>query len=1494
MEYFVFDDISSMIQNEAIKRLISPMTVQLCHLIIAMERNNMGSEVFASLEKTAVELAQASEQFVQIANRLARASEEKWLQEEMGPTAHSLIKSGRNIVLVAEKLHLQPECQSHREELVTTAQQILLDTTKVLLLEDAAAARTMARAAGRCLTCLDALEAAGAGSPRGPWTDLAAALLSLGRLGTRWPVGCLLRGQVPALLTAVRAQSRRPPLDAARRHLFTLARETLGQLLERLEPGALATPVCAHGVLPQHLRQLHTLGATPGPEHLRGRLDTLLAAVLWPCMRLAAGAAPPERMSLVASCRRLLELRGLEPEEERAALRAATEALSQGVHSGLLRQILGTFTDTQSPLQRLVQVALETTPVSSRCPSVAVPKSLQLLLAAFQEQAQQMLQVGHLVLVCCPRQQTGRDLEATLSGLWELVVTVQQLFSQGPQESSLDCSPSTLQALLQAWAKESECLLACFDDVLNIPEFLSVSIQEMTKHLNFFTWALRSGDSQEFPRLVAYLQGRASHIVRVMNRYVDQDQDPIFRNGLRILIQQLEQSSQVLGVAAECCSGGLSSQDRDVFLTTAKHLICAAQRLQEGLDGTNHPAILSPVRHQVQRFDMVKRQSYILPNLQDSPAPELTHQRESGLGKSDPGTSYPPRDCLSSPLIPDTCTQRRAPPCPIISKLALAGESRSHQAVSSARASTSPQEWGVAVDAARGSLAGEGPLGSERMNELQEIPTLAPSVTDLAGNIAYGTAARATGILEISLQQSQRSRNNRQDLVAMAGDWYPLCQQLFCHNPAADLPESTTVFMELQQNLVSMAQLAAKSGPMDWGKKNPDSTGHPEALLQMQNRLEEAETHAKQLLDKVLVSDDLQDPILWEENFEDRCLLWSVAVQDLLQCMERLSWRQGLFLQPLRQAVKGQQGLQEGLAQAANVSQRLQEAARLSRLLCGDEQVKGEVSFLCREVYVLTDALLDVAQILSSSPRPSPSLSTRFELLCLELILRARTLTGHLSSINEDYRQALQDAFCPQLSVCKDPQTPNLRPYRQESSLERMVSGIQAVRAMVVGSQESGPCQEDLLVALESILVLTQEVAQRVPVLQECPEDEGMHILDWLQWEWAAKAHHALAQLQAWKGGHTKACKLLASCLKASDERDPAKPQLHLGEGASGAAAMGGVSSQGADAGVTPGSSAGTSTARPASAGTVASDLDRCSSTAGSWTGPPKISCRSMKGLTTLKLYEDYRPNDYRLYISTMDQHLKTTGSGSLSRLDYTAPSRFFTLQVAGIRVESEQQQPGDTPSRTTGCLAWPHAELDQPPQEDRSTDGGNRITQVTQEMAQEVLLMAQSLRRRGHLLTKEQLIASARKVATAGQNFARLIHIVAKNCVDQRCSRELACAVEQIQTMSSQLRIISSVKSSLARSKSSEELLLGNAQQLLHAVSKTVRATEAASLRGLRQLSSDPEELEVAAFCTQWRRDLLQHRLQEAASLDCDELGLRKTSTKTPPTLAALVQEAL
>ena len=128
-----------------------------------------------------------------------------------------------------------------------------------------------------------------------------------------------------------------------------------------------------------------------------------------------------------------------------------------------------------------------------------------------------------------------------------------------------------------------------------------------------------------------------------------------------------------------------------------------------------------------------------------------------------------------------------------------------------------------------------------------------------------------------------------------------------------------------------------------------------------------------------------------------------------------------------------------------------------------------------------------------------------------------------------------------------------------------MVSGIQAVQGIMAGGQELGSCQEDLFMALENNLVLTKEVAQWVSMLQGHPED-------WLQQEWAAKAHHAVTQIRDWKGSHTKAWKLLAQCLKPSDEQDPAQAHFYHGTGASGGTEASSVHSQGA--GIEPGSPA--------------------------------------------------------------------------------------------------------------------------------------------------------------------------------------------------------------------------------------------------------------------------------------------------------------------------------
>ncbi|NXE96555.1 VINC protein, partial [Menura novaehollandiae] len=147
--------------------------------------------------------------------------------------------------------------------------------------------------------------------------------------------------------------------------------------------------------------------------------------------------------------------------------------------------------------------------------------------------------------------------------------------------------------------------------------------------------------------------------------------------------------------------------------------------------------------------------------------------------------------------------------------------------------------------------------------------------------------------------------------------------------------------------------------------------------------------------------------------------------------------------------------------------------------------------------------------------------------------------------------------------------------------------------------------------------------------------------------------------------------------------------------------------------------------------------------------------------------------------------------------------------------------------------------------------------------------------------------------MASDGQVVVKFGHILAKHCLDQRCSMELLRAAEHAHSISSQLGIVARVKAVTGESKASSELLMSNVQNLIRAIQHVLRAAEAACVKGLGQPSADPEEEEVAAFCLQWRENLSQHRAKEALNSNRDELGLRKTrGAKAEPTLMPLVQE--
>ncbi|XP_034041010.1 vinculin [Thalassophryne amazonica] len=181
-----------------------------------------------------------------------------------------------------------------------------------------------------------------------------------------------------------------------------------------------------------------------------------------------------------------------------------------------------------------------------------------------------------------------------------------------------------------------------------------------------------------------------------------------------------------------------------------------------------------------------------------------------------------------------------------------------------------------------------------------------------------------------------------------------------------------------------------------------------------------------------------------------------------------------------------------------------------------------------------------------------------------------------------------------------------------------------------------------------------------------------------------------------------------------------------------------------------------------------------------------------------------------------------------------------------------------------------------------------NKIVQETRSMADKIYYMTQYLKKKGPLLNKESFVNTAKEVLSHCQSVTQFIRVIADHCLDKPCAAELSRIVEQILMITNQLNIISSVKAVTPGCKSSDEILVKNAQNLLQTVLHGVHAAETACITGLKQPEPDSDGAEATSLCFQWKRNLQIHRAQQTSNQETDELGLRKTSSHpVAPSLA-------
>ncbi|NXC65072.1 CTNA1 protein, partial [Aleadryas rufinucha] len=946
----------------------------------------------------------------------------------------------------------------------------------------------------------------------------------------------LLHKCVPLIRLGALAHSRDRQADLSQDSVFQLTERTVRELLSLL-----TQPRDSSGIFSRQVSRLQALLSHPEPRRLsEGGFSSLLEAVILHGMLLAESARPDLQLELVERCWVLLQLRRSicshlsrreeEPgviqgehglERECHSLRAELENLDRAALRATLCQILDGFFQEKEPLRQLAEGALSL--AASGCFPAGpggILRKLQPLIAAFFAQAQRMLRAADLVLARCSKAQTAREIREGAEHLRSLLAGLPSLLTETSGNAT-----EQLQALRCAWARAAERLLRCFEETMGMGEFLELSILELAKHREWCAAALECQDPEGFSRHAAHLMGWARWVVGASTRHVDRATDPIFRNGLLVWVEQLAKSILELGAVMALLAGRFSClQSRDAFSQAASSLLDSALRVQAGLDGSNHPEILSPLRERVRSTEVEKGLE-----LSPSHAGTRTSTDEAAFqGDIQSHPSSPPENFHLDPW--------KGEPHPVIAALLGASRAGDMDAVRAACSVLLELSDGC-VGAAREALPVAEPPQLRVLEQHRDIAALTPRIIGLATDTAPRQRPAPGSLLQMALRLSGRIQETRECLAAVAGSWNGLAQQVLGFILSGDFPRGKQALDETVLALGGAVQLAGDIASTACSTENPGPSKVWESFLQLQAKFSRAQLNTKAFLEKA--ASFRESCGMEKATLELHGVRWAVGMCVLLDAMDQFVGRDVLFLRELSRAMRNKAGPRSLLAAVAENSLRLQEAARLSYLSCPGDRSAREILALREEIQVLMEALLDVSNTLLLSPLPTASLAVRFELLRRDVALRAKELLLHMERVNMEQLQLIRDVVGIAPSTLSQKDKERSKEVFEEKA-NRLMADVQWVRNSLRDAPEAGaqlPSQPDLLSMAEHLLLLTADVVgsarQRFRSHWDTGNpclDTGDPHLDTVVWYWSAKAHYLVTQLRVIHGTDGDILRRLTEC----------------------------------------------------------------------------------------------------------------------------------------------------------------------------------------------------------------------------------------------------------------------------------------------------------------------------------------------------------------------------
>ncbi|XP_019646308.1 PREDICTED: catenin alpha-1-like [Branchiostoma belcheri] len=1355
-----------------------------------------------------------------------------------------------------------------------------------------------------------------------------------------------LKKSVPMLSTAMQTYVKYPDNPQAKasrdyvaNQVRTAAREIVAAVENRNvdddemeEPGHFAL------ALDKVIRML----SSDDPQFLPEELDSELEAVVRHAMLVAHESHTETKDQIVRTCKKVFKIRNevaqlltsVEEHPEFLQLRndfsgacnnliGEADELDKLVSSAVLQQVVDTFVETTEPLERLLRAAAQ----GNKSESPVTEKVALTLLGPhiddFTSHLDQLLQLASFAAASSMDARRVRIVRSSIRQLESLDPEVQPTVLALCRNPSDKASVEHVKLVRREWFNEVNSLVTAVDEMLNTKEFMEVTEESMEEDIHQCKDAMHQQDEGQLKMAAATMMGRTRRVIQITSQHIDNSDDPIYRNGLLAWVRQLEKAMIPVKTAANKCVANMSDvRAHDSLAAASQELLTVVSKVKDALQGMDHPEILSPMREGLRSSQNTETEDSLLA----LPLPDLGNLQVSGVtmatnqpmeGSTNPQDSYLSKalphglgvNNLSSPPLKKTeisiveIVPGLGLPSPVkeLVRAAAAHEATQVEVLCSRILARTNQVTGV-VNSLIGSVK-DHKQAEKLQSRSAEFTRVTPRLLELAKRISTNQSTEVEELHRIGTEWANQLAVLQPAVDSLIGPWTAPVSELA--RIAKDgninfLMKELDDFHEIAKRLKSLASTAAQAVALQKQK------GDPQLARTIHLYGEELESLASSITGAAnsVVSDTVNKAEV--ERLDGLCTEWSGKVVQLLSSVDSVTTETATPIKVVATAADtgSDSSVEDSMRALLSHMLKLRDMASCASEGHTNHPMASLVTQTFSAVDTLGKAVEEVARLVAARARTSLGTTNshvvlRMELLQREWATKVLLLHGQVDGMTSEMSAPLDRLAGAALAVYHATGQSRLTLLQefqnQADKLSTQVSKTrQHCQQAMAGTAETG-YKETVQLALDTLSRVTAEIITAARDMADTGSADsavGERFQD-LKRQWGCKALLLYNTLRAMTGlDQATVTEVMTSLLGTSNL--PSFARVNMAD-------------------VSPNASLNLSqifsSPQPAPGGSPSpswSTLPKWSHTPSPVRSRPSTSPdsspRSPRGLMesymghSKKSISPVKPSR-EIRITPNMLGMQAEPEANLGDIERSTPPKQLRspFEPSSIRSPTVDQS---TVSNNPAELDANHssktivaAALSLQQEVDKWEEEGNTIVKVAKTMSQQMQQMAEYTRGHGKIRTKEEFINTAKAIAANGTVIHKFAKIIAKYCVDRRCSEDLVFYANHVPSMGTQLSIIASVKAATPHDKEADAVLVKNAENLMHSVTRTLIATESACVKGLHQPPEGGDEAEAAALATQWQRKLQRHRMIEASSRDTDDLGLRRINRHvSAPTLTEIL----